>query len=216
MKIRVSALLFCAILASAGVATAQVRQGTVEISPFAGYLFGGTFARGSNALFTSAVDVDDHATYGGRLGVNLSSLFELEFQYSRTDTSFVTRDTGGVFDGGRQDLGDLNIDYYMGYLTFNFGHRRVVPYFTMGAGAAHLDPRVPGVSASADTRFTASLGGGLKVFVTPHFGLRFDGRGYTTSLGKGRHISCNDFFDTCSDRHWLTNGEATGGLIFAF
>jgi len=225
MKTRVLALSLAASLAAAASATAQIRQGTVEINPFAGYLFGGTFHRGSNALFTSSVDVEDHFTFGGRLGFNITNLFEPEFQYSRTETAFVSRDNDGVFGGGHnQRLGDLDIDYYLGYLTFNFGHRRVVPYFTMGAGAAHLKPRVQDTRASADTRFTASAGAGLKVFATPHFGLRFDGRAYTTSLGDRRRDNCDGFSDRCcdtfsdrcSDRHWLTNGDLTGGFVIAF
>ncbi len=212
---RVAGLALCCLLASAAVASAQIRGGTVEINPFAGYLFGGQFDRGSTDLFPYRVEVDDHATYGGRLGLNLTSLFEIEFQYSRTDTAFITPNRGGVFGHGPQELGDLRIDYYMGYITFNFGHSRVVPYFTAGAGAAHLDPRVPDVRTDADTRFTGSLGGGVKVFLTPHFGLRLDGRAYSTSLGRDSRVYC-DGSGACTDRTWLTNGEATGGILIAF
>jgi hypothetical protein len=213
MKLRVLSLTL-ALAATAATASAQLRAGTVEINPFAGYLFGGTFGRGSNAIFTHSVDVADHFTFGGRLGVNFTSLWEMEFQYSRTETDFQTRGQDDVFGDGHQKLGRLNIDYYLGYVTFNFGHRRIVPYFTLGAGAAHLDPHVPDTPASSDTRFTASAGGGLKVFVNPHFALRFDGRAYTTSLGRDDRHDC-DF--GCSDRqHWLTNGDLTGGFIVAF
>src|SRR3954471_6096590 len=61
-----------------------------EISPFGGYLFGGQFDRGSNSLFNTDVDVDDHATYGARFGYLFNRSFELEFQYSRTESNFVT------------------------------------------------------------------------------------------------------------------------------
>jgi opacity protein-like surface antigen len=219
MKSRAAGLALCCLVASAAAASAQIRGGTVEINPFAGYLFGGRFDRGSTDLFPHRVEVDDHATYGGRLGLNLTSLFEVEFQYSRTDTAFIAPDRDRVFRPGPRELGDLRIDYYMGYLTFNFGHSRFVPYFTVGAGAAHLDPRVPDTPADADTRFTGSLGGGIKVFVTPHFGLRFDGRGYSSYLGRGSRVSCDGSGacrDRDRDRNWLTNGEATGGILIAF
>jgi hypothetical protein len=57
--------------------------------------------------------------------------------------------------------------------------------------------------------------------VNPHFGFRFDGRGYATSLGdrdRDDRFGCDDFFDDCdSDRkEWLTNGEISAGLLFAF
>jgi outer membrane beta-barrel protein len=218
MKFRVPLLLVFAAGVSAA-ALGQVREGTVEISPYAGYLFGGEFARGTTSLFDFEVQADDDATYGIRLGYNLTDNFEMEFQASRTDTSFVT-DDDELFDSNEEEFGDLTIDYYMGYGTFNFGHRRAVPYITLGAGVARLDPDVPGSRARRDTRFTGSLGIGVKAFVNPHFGFRFDGRGYATSLGDRNDddFGCDDFFGDCdSDRkEWLTNGEISAGLLFAF
>ena len=212
MKLRTLSIAAVSLLAASSL-FGQVREGTVEIEPFAGYLWGGRFARGSTDLFSSSVDVDDHATYGGRLGFNVTSTFEIEFQYSRTDTAFVTREGGAIFGPGPTRLGDLRIEYYLGYATFNFGHSRFVPYVTIGAGAAHLKPDVEGVDAGSDTRFTASFGGGLKIFVNPHFGFRFDGRGYSTSLGDN-NTSCGHH--DCTNSNWLTNGEATGGIVIAF
>jgi opacity protein-like surface antigen len=220
MKLRVCIFVLIAV-ATAAAAHAQVREGTVEISPFAGYLFGGEFARGTTSAFDFRVDVDDEATYGIRLGYNITENFELEAQASHTETAFVTDDDELFGDDG-EDLGDLDIDYFLGYMTFNFGHRRAVPYVTVGAGVARLDPEIPGSNARRDTRFTGSLGIGVKAFVNPHFGLRFDGRGYATSLGDRNgddDFFCDDddFFDSCDDdREWLTNGEISFGLLFAF
>jgi hypothetical protein len=213
MKRRVLSLAAAALL-SAPLLFAQVRQGTVELEPFAGYLFGGRFSRGSTALFPYSVDVDDAPIYGGRVGFNATSLFEIEFQYSQTNTSFIAANNGGIFGPGANSLGDLKIQYFLGYTTFNFGHGRVVPYVTLGAGAAELTPKVANVNASSSTRFTGSFGAGIKVFITPHFGLRFDGRGYSTSLGNGNYYSCDPY--GCTNSNWLTNGSATGGLIVAF
>lgn len=219
MKFRVFLVLVFAV----GVATAavgQIREGTVEISPYAGYLFGGEFARGTTSLFNFKVDADDDATYGIRVGYNLTDNFEMEFQASRTETAFVSDDSDELFGSDQPELGDLTIDYFMGYGTFNFGHRRAVPYITLGAGVARLDPDVPGTAARRDTRFTGSLGIGVKAFVNPHFGFRFDGRGYATSLGDrdDDRFGCDDFFDDCSSdrKEWLTNGEISAGLLFAF
>ena len=219
MKFRV----FLVLVLAAGVSTValgQIREGTVEISPFAGYLFGGEFARGSTSLFDTRVEADDDATYGVRLGYNMTDTVEMEFQASRTKTSFVTNDNHDLFGSNGPDLGDLTIDYYMGYGTFNFGHRRAVPYITIGAGVARLDPNVPNTNARSDTRFTGSIGVGVKAFVNPHFGFRFDGRGYATSLGnsdRNNRFGCNDnFFDNCDSKEWLTNGEISAGLLFAF
>lgn len=220
MKFRVLLVLFLA----AGVSSAalgQIREGTVEISPYAGYLFGGEFARGSTSLFNFKVQAEDDATYGVRLGFNVTDNFELEFQGSRTKSAFVSNNSHDLFGSNGDTFGDLTIDYYMGYGVFNFGHSRAVPYITIGGGVARLDPNVPGVRARSDTRFTGSLGIGVKAFLNPHFGLRFDGRGYATSLGNNNDnddFGCSDFFRDCNSNRneWLTNGEVSGGLIFAF
>ncbi|HTO88033.1 MAG TPA: outer membrane beta-barrel protein [Thermoanaerobaculia bacterium] len=213
MKLRTLSLAAVALLAASSL-FGQIREGTVELEPFGGYLFGGTFARGTTTLFQGRVDVADAPIYGGRVGYNATSLFEAEFQYSYTPSNFETTNSGGVFGPGATNLGDLTIQYFLGYATFNFGHSRVVPYVTIGAGAATLRPTVAGVNASSDTRFTASFGGGIKWFINPHFGLRFDGRAYTTSLGTTRYHNCDPY--GCSNESWLTNGSVDGGILIAF
>jgi opacity protein-like surface antigen len=163
--------------------------------------------------------VNDHATYGGRLGWNITSKVEIEAQVSRTETAFVMPGSHELFGTDGKRLGDLRIDYLLGYGTFNFGHGRAVPYVTLGMGAARLEADIcrgaptPCVNPGRDTRFTASAGVGLKTFLAPHVGLRFDGRYYGTFLRDSNRDRC----DRCDNRtDWLSNGDVTGGLIFAF
>lgn len=221
MKTRAITLALAALICAAA-ASAQVRDRTFEISPYGGYQFGGEFENGSTDLFDFDVQTDDDFSYGVRLGYNVSSNFQLELQLSHTATEFVEEGNGGLFAPDDElELGDLDIDYLLGSMVFNFGRRRVVPYISIGGGVARLDPN-DFLGADEETRFTATLGGGIKTFFTPHFGLRFDGRGYATSLGDNddNDFFCDDdhFFDDCdSDRNdWLTTGEVSLGLLFAF
>ena len=165
MKFRGSLVFAFVLLLISSAASAQVvRAGTVEISPFAGYLFGGTF--------------------------------------------------GG---SGNQTLGDLDIDYFLGTMIWNFGHEHWVPFFSFGAGVAHLVPHVEPVHSTADTRFTMTLGGGVKYFFDRHFGMRFEGRYYGTSLPDNNNgCSSHDGHDHCHNNGWLSNGDLTGGLVIAF
>jgi len=211
------------LLLLAPVCGAQLRGGTVELNPFGGYLFGGSFPAGSTNLFTNKVDIEDHSTWGGRIGWNITGKFEAEAQFSRTETHFVSPGNDAVFGSAGTRLGDLTIDYALGFMTFNFGRSsRVVPYATLGMGAARLEADVckvrpsPCVNPSEDWRYTVSVGGGIKTFLNRHFGFRFDGRYYGTLLRSDRD-RC-DFDRRCDHNRtdWLSNGDINGGLIFAF
>jgi opacity protein-like surface antigen len=101
-------------------------------------------------------------------------------------------------------------------MVFNFGHQRAVPYISVGAGAARLTPHVPDTPANRETRFTTTVGAGVKVFFNRNVGMRFEGRYYGTSLPDSDRRSCDRHFDRCDNRGWLSNGDVTGGLIFAF
>jgi hypothetical protein len=217
MKLRTASFAAAALLSGSAL-FAQVRQGTFEITPMAGYLWGGSFPAFSTALFPYKTHVQDDFTYGGRIGYNVNSLFEIEAMFQRTQTNFVTGSSSGpVFGGGNEVVvGGLDIDYWMGYATFNFGHGRFVPYVSLGMGAAVMDPHVANTTASSDTRFTSSIGGGVKMFFTPHFGMRFDGTYFGTLLNDRNF--CDGHDDCCcgGDTNWLSNGSAMGGLVIAF
>jgi opacity protein-like surface antigen len=214
MKSRIALLVPASILVFAAAASAQLRSGTVELNPFGGWLFGGEIAHVNDFNEFDRhthVDVSDDAAYGGRIGYNFTSMFQLEAEYSHTDTNFVLR----LDNAADQTLGDLKVDYFMSYATFNFGHRRVVPFFTIGAGAANLVPNVAGTLSTSEVRFTTAAGGGVKVFLCPWFAFRFDGRLYETYLGDHSHVLCdNNGF--CNTRTWLPNVTTTGGFLFAF
>lgn len=216
MKLRVASLFLASAFACAATASAQLRAGTAEINPFGGWLFGGEISH-SHDNFNDGnfdrthTDVNDDPAYGGRIGFNFTSLLEIEGEYSRTKSHFVLRQSH-VDD---QNLGDLRIEYFLGYATFNFGHRRVVPFFTVGAGGANLTPNLPGTISDSEVRFTTAAGGGVKVFLNPHFGLRFDGKVYETWLGDHSHVLC-DSSGFCSTRSWMTNVTTTGGFVLAF
>jgi hypothetical protein len=215
MKNRVLLIVLAAALAGAASASAQLRSGTVELNGFAGYLFGGSFGDGdpySGYPYRYHVDIGDDLNYGGRIGYNFNSVFEAEFEYARTDTNFVRH--ANHSDVPNQDFGDLGLQYFMGYLTFNFGHGRGVPYFTIGGGAADFKATFPDVTTSTKTYGTAAIGGGYKYFFNPHFALRVDGRLYSTALGD-RTFYCGYGY-TCTYTNWITNFVANGGVILAF
>ena len=59
-----------------------------------------------------------------------------------------------------------------------------------------------------------AIGGGVKYFFNPHFGIRADGRAYSSYLGS-ETIVCGAYY-TCSQTNWVTNFVANGGIVIAF
>ena len=233
MKLRTAALVLLLSPIAASL-SAQVRSGTVEISPFYGYLFGGTLPGGSTTQFSNRVDVADHDTYGVGIGYFVNSTIEIEGRWAHTATGFVDGHQSntssrhdGDGDGDDHRVADLKIDYLLGYATFNFGHARWVPYVTVGMGAALLDPGMrndivctqsgpPCNNPESFARYTAALGGGVKFYANPHIGFRLDGRGYATYLSSNG--SCNNSSHNSGHctTNWLGNVETSGGLVISF
>ncbi len=209
-----------ALALAARPAQAQDRTGTVEITPFGGGYFGGRLYAGSNSIFADDVDVRDAGTYGIRVGVNANRWLGIEAGFSKARGDIESVGGSSLFGSGVK-LGELDVQHYELNMLFNMGRRRVIPYITLGAGVTRFDARVPDVDTSADTRFTANFGAGVKAFFDPHFGLRFDGR-YRAAYVNDQN--CNSDFSFCSDDHhhhnhdnrWYGSGELTGGVIFAF
>lgn len=212
MKNRVLLLVLLAVLAGAVSASAQLRAGTVELNGFAGYLVGGHFgdAPGTD-IYPSGyrLDIADDLNYGGRIGYNFTSVFEAEFEYARTDTHLQLNPANNL---PKTDFAAFSLQYSMGYLTFNFGHGRGVPYFTIGGGVAQFDPSFSGVGSK--TYGTAAIGAGYKYFFSPHFGLRGDARFYSTAVGSQTFYCGYGYY--CRDTNWVTNFVANGGILIAF
>jgi hypothetical protein len=216
--------LTCLVIAAAGLSAAplaaQDRSGTWEITPFGGGHFGGRLDAGSNALFARDVDMGTAPTYGVRLGYNVNRWFGMEFGWSQAKPDILARG-GDVLFGQGQKLGEMTHNVFEGNAILNLARGQFIPYVTLGAGAMTFDARVPGTPSATDTRFVASFGGGVKMFITPRVGLRIDGRYRNAYINNHDNI----YYDSdgcrsgCYYRYgsnWYGSGEVTGGLTFAF
>ena len=63
-----------------------------------------------------------------------------------------------------------------------------VPYFGMTIGATQFSPDETGLDD--ETKLSFSAGGGVKVPITDHFGVRFDARAFVTLLDSDGSIFC--------------------------
>lgn len=222
-KLGSAAFLLVATVVGVGVsprAMAQDRSGTVEITPFGGAYFGGRLYAGSNAIFSEDVRVREAGTYGVRVGMNANRWLGIEAGFSTARADIRSTGDSTLF-GSSTKIGTMDVQHYELNAVFNIGHRRVIPYVTLGGGATRFDARVPGVDSSPDTKFTANLGAGVKTFFNPHLALRFDGRyrsAFVDDRDCDRHSSsyCDDHRRNDDKRRWYGSAELTGGLTFAF
>ena len=161
-------------------AAARAERG-FEITPFAGFRFGGSFE--DNTTGTD-FKVGETGSFGLILGLRDTpeTHYELFYSFQRTELR-----GSGTFGGA--PLFDLDIHYLHLGGTYEFpGEKKVVPFISGGLGVTFLVPTGAGLDSS--TNFSLSLGGGAKIPVTGKAGLRFEGRGYMTILPDSTEVFC--------------------------
>lgn len=205
---------FTLAIALAALAAPAFAEGAYrfELTPQVQYRFGGTLSGEDNAITNVDLDVNDGEGFGVTFDIPLSRNVQLELLASRQATEL--RFDQGLF-GGNTDVADIDLTYLHAGILFQGGNRDVNPFFVASAGATRLDPDVPG--ADSETRFSVSLGGGVKVFFNEHVGMRFEGRGFWTALNGGNNDSCDRYscWDDYNDND-LSQGMASAGVIIAW
>lgn len=207
-------LLAAVLLLAAVVPAASAQQGLYrfEITPTASYNWGGSLDATDSELFAADLEVEDGEAFGVTFDIPLSSHMQLELLASRQSSQLRLDD--GLFYGSRE-FADIDVTYYHVGVLWQWGDRRVSPFFTMSAGVANIDPDLPG--AADEDRFSLSIGGGVKVFFSENVGLRFEGRGFFSDLG-GSDDWNDDYhchYDDCNQNEFA-QGQASIGLILAF
>jgi hypothetical protein len=175
-------LLFAAALLLSPVllpGAAEAEWG-LEITPYAGYAIGGNFEDNTTG---ADLDVKEGGGFGLVLGVpdTPETRYELFYGLRRTKVT-----GGGTFGG--DTLFDLDIHYLHLGGTYLFPGEAVRPFLSGGLGASHLVPSGNGMHRK--TFFSLSLGGGAKIPISRHVGLRFEGRGFLTVLPDATEVFC--------------------------
>jgi opacity protein-like surface antigen len=178
----------------------------VEITPLVGYQFGGkiTVQRGT-------LNIKDAMNYGVILDITVRPNTQLELSYSRQDTRVEFR--GAPVDNR---IIDASVEYWQIGGLVEYPKDRVRPFGLFTLGATHFNPKEPGVSSV--WRFSGTLGGGVKVFLSPNLGFRLQGRLLLPYLSGGGSIFCGlpgGCYVTVGGRV-LLQADVTIGLILAF
>lgn len=184
--------------------TAAAASG-IEITPFGGFRFGGSF---EDANTDNRIPIHDSGSFGLILDFDLEPSKQIEVYLSRQKTRLSSE---GTVTGNPNF--DLNVDYYHvgGLLMLEGG--RVRPFVAGGLGLTRMDPQ--GANRTAEYYFSISLGGGAKVPLTDHLGLRFDVKGIYSAVNTNSTVFCSG--NSCAIRvqgGGVLQGELSLGLSF--
>jgi OmpA-OmpF porin, OOP family len=144
-------------------ARAEMKAGSVELSPFAGYNF-----------FESRQNLENSPVFGGRIGYNITNQFGIEgtgqFTRSSVDDRSKTFTREGQFTSPTDDV-DISM-YHLDLLYHFMPEGKFNPFLTAGYGIAHYSPKVNhnGVMSMVD------FGVGAKYWVAENVALRVDVR----------------------------------------
>ena len=198
-------LLVGVMLLAANVAGSAVAFGQgVEITPFAGYRFGGDFFE---LVTRHPVDLDGAPAFGVVLNVPLSNGFQIEGLFSH-ERALVPAAPFPL-----APLWQLTVDHWQVGGLQEFPGSRVRPFMTGTMGLT----RYAGENDS-EIRFALAAGGGVKLFPNPHVGLRLESRVFATFVDAGgTAIACSPGVCLLALHvNVVWQVEFTAGLIFRF
>lgn len=178
-----------------------------EITPFVGYRMGGDFDIQSSS---QDANLDDHGSYAMAFDLRRDEVSQYELLYSRQESRLEP-------DSPLAPL-DVNVEYLHLGGTLGVNEELALrPYIVGTLGLTRFTLQ----SGTDDTRFSFSLGGGVRVPVTPRFALRLEARGFVTLIDTDSSVFCasGSFGGVCAIRargSTFTQFELMAGAAFAF
>ena len=201
-------------------ASAVHAQRQFEITPFAGSRFGGNIdvsQQGNPNV--DYLKIKSSVDYGIMAGVTFWGNFEGEFMWNRQPTSLTAHNP---IDGDYTYVSSMNFDMYQFDVMYHFlsPESKLRPFVVAGLGFSHYG--VPSVSGQSilnfDNRFAYNLGGGVKYFFNPHWGLRAEIRWSPSHTTSGESVYCDPVFGCApsTSANKAQQGQVNAGIIFRF
>lgn len=209
-----SLALFLTISTIAAIIPAPVAAAEeldVEITPFAGYRFGGTFElEGSTASY----EIDDSETFGLLFNLRQTDKTQWEVLYSQQQSIARLRNSTSTTPTVDVDIHVLQLG---GTYQGNYGAAR--PYLAMTLGGTHIKTNANG--SQSDTFFSGSIGVGLNFIPNKRLGFRLEARVYGTLTDSSTDLFCQTGPDAnfCAVRiegTVMSQVETFAGVVFRF
>lgn len=174
------------------------------VTPFIGYRISDSL---EDELTTSKVDVDEGASFGFLLSARRDGRSTYDFLFSRQNTVFQSTNSPADTLGVRFD------HYHIGG-TVDYQANNLHPFASGGLGLTRI---TVSNQFSSETRFSLSLGGGLKFPINDDVDLRFDARAFGVTIDSDGSIVCaNGKCIAKISGNYFIQFEVTAGLSIAF
>jgi hypothetical protein len=206
MKMKLAATVMACFLAACAASTVQAQE--FELTPFAGFRFGGAFA---DLETGDELDLDDGPAFGLILGIpwNPKHRSRLELVWSWQNAT-----AGGEVTGDPSFDLDVHYLHLSGMVPFATANDRLDALLSLGAGATFMLPGIDG--AGSEVRFSASAAVGLLYHASDRVGIRLEARGWFTFTETGGAVFCSGGCAVAFSGSGFGQGELTAGLQLAF
>ena len=206
-------IVAAALLCLASPALAQQDPASFELTPFAGYRFGGTFEIEESP---DSYDIEDSASYGFILNFPHRANTRWEVLYSRQSTEAAFSDPAS---GNRFLDIDSQILQIGGTYQFEAQGEMVLPYLAATIGGTHV--KVSANGSESDTLWSGSIGLGILVAPNSRVGLRLEARGHVTFTNSSTDLLCvvSPDLNACAIQMTgdvLTQFETFAGVVVRF
>ena len=179
----------------------------VEVAPFIGHRYGGSF-QDANTL--SGFELADANSFGLLLDFDTEPDKQIEVFLSRQDTQLTT---AGTFTGN--PLFKLSIDYYhIGGLYLLPAEGLMHPFVSGTMGLTRMVPKR--ADLTTENRLSLSLGGGAKFYFSRSVGVRFDVRAIYTMLNADTAVFCSGGCTIMVRGNGFVQMEAGATLLMRF
>ncbi len=159
---KIAPLLFVSVLLFPLSARCEIKAGSVELSPFAGYNF-----------FESGQNLNNHPLFGGRIGYNFTNSLGIEVAGEFINSSVADKNKSYSHEGEFTNRSDsVKVTMYHLDMVYHFmPEAKLNPFIVAGYGAAHYSPKINDQNMSL-----IDFGVGAKYWVTDNIALRMDVR----------------------------------------
>jgi len=172
-----------------------------EITPYIGWR---TSSSLEDVETGETIDLKETDSFGIILSMKKNLDTNYDFLFSRQNTELKSSTV----------TESLRIDYYHLGGTIFYDYDKLHPFVSGGLGATHISPAND--AFSSETKFSLSVGGGLKFPLTQNVGLRLEARGYGTVVSSGGTIMCSGGCVAKFTGTLFMQFEALAGLSIAF